>query len=306
MDEIFNHSSTTGLMLATLGGQPQVVTFALDALAGRGETIRDVVVIHLDTGNPRTRASLARLATEFAGDRYQGQVCRLRLAPVRLLDIRDEQEADVAWNTIHSLIGALKTQERPLHLCIAGGRRMLALLALSAAMLHFGHADRMWHLYTPDAFRQAAAGGAIMHAAPADGVRLIQAPLAPLGAYFPPIRALAATPAAAILAKQTQWLDEITRSRGRAVMAQLTSRQLDVLRAFAGGASPQEVAEQLHITLATVNTHKTAILTECRVAWDLPPDEWLDYHFLRDKFAPLFTSVPHPGGDSVRGNDEKR
>jgi len=300
------HDDTTGLMIATLGGQPQVVTFALDALLARGEIIRDVVVIHLDRSDARVRASLARLMAEFPNDRYRDGICRLRAAPLPLLDIRDEQEADRAWNTIHSLIGALKTQERPLHLCIAGGRRMLALLALSAAMLHFGHADRMWHLYTPDAFRQAAAGGAIMHAAPADGVRLIQAPLAPLGAYFPPIRALATAPAATILAKQTRWLDEITHARGRAVIAQLTSRQADVLRAFAGGANPQEAAEQLHITLATVNTHKTAILAECRVAWDLPPDEWLDYHFLRDRFAPLFTSVAHPGGDSVRGNDEKR
>lgn len=304
------HDDTTGLMIATLGGQPQVVTFALDALLARGEIIRDVVVIHLDRSHARTRASLARLAAEFPNDRYRGAVCRLRATPLPLLDIRDEQEADRAWNAMHSLIAALKTHERPLHLCIAGGRRMLALLALSAAMLHFGHADRLWHLYTPDEFRQAAAGGAIMHAAPADGVRLIQAPLAPLGAYFPPIRALAAAPAATILAKQTQWLDEAARSRGRAVMAQLTGRQLDVLRAFAGGGNPQEVAEELHITLATVNTHKTAILAECRVAWDLPTDEWLDYHFLRDKFAPLFApsagSVARYGADGIRGSDEKR
>lgn len=297
---------TTGLMIATLGGQPQVVTFALDALLARGEIIRDVVLIHLDKSNARTRASLARLATEFAHDRYRGEVCRLRPEAAPLVDIHDGQEADRAWSAMYGLIAALKMQERPLHLCIAGGRRMLALLALSAAMLHFGHADRMWHLYTPDAFRQAAAGGAIMHASAADGVRLIQVPLAPLGAYFPPIRALAAAPAADILAKQTQWLDGVARARGRAVIARLTNRQLDVLRAFAAGVDPQEAAEQLHITLATVNSHKTAILAECRVAWDLPSDEWLDYHFLHDRFAPLFRSITQPGEENIRGNDERK
>ncbi len=275
-------------MIATLGGQPQVVTLALDALLARGERIRDVLVIHLDPSNARTRASLAHLATEFTGDRYQGMVCRLRLAPVRLLDIHNEQEADSAWNAIHNLITAAKTQDRPLHLCIAGGRRMLALLALSAAMLHFGYADRMWHLYTPDAFRQAAHDGALMHAGPDDGVRLIQVPLAPLGAYFPSIRQLAAAPAAEFLARQTRWLDEATQAKAKTVIERLTGRQLEVLRAFAAGCSPQEVAEQLHISLTTVNTHKTAILAECRITWDLALDEWLDYHFLRDKFGRLF------------------
>jgi hypothetical protein len=34
-------------MIAALGGQPQVITFALDALLGRGEQIVEVVVLHL-------------------------------------------------------------------------------------------------------------------------------------------------------------------------------------------------------------------------------------------------------------------
>lgn len=41
-------------MIATLGGQPQVITFALDALLNRGEQIVEVVVLHL--APPRIRA----------------------------------------------------------------------------------------------------------------------------------------------------------------------------------------------------------------------------------------------------------
>jgi len=71
----------------------------------------------------------------------------------------------------------------------------------------------------------------------------------------------------------------------RQVWERLSPRQRDVLRAFAKGMRPDEVAASLSITLNTVNTHKTAILAECRVAWNLPEDTSLDYRFLREHFA---------------------
>jgi CRISPR-associated protein Csx14 len=78
------------------------------------------------------------------------------------------------------------------------------------------------------------------------------------------------------------------QDRCRQVWDALTLRQRDVLRAFADGLTPQEVAERLHIVLGTVNDHKTMILQECRNVWDLPPDERIDYHWLREQFALFF------------------
>ena len=43
------------VLIATLGGQPQVVTFALDALLAQNEEITAVYVIHLSLDNLRTR-----------------------------------------------------------------------------------------------------------------------------------------------------------------------------------------------------------------------------------------------------------
>jgi CRISPR-associated protein Csx14 len=34
-------------LIATIGGQPQVVTFALDALLAQGEEIAEVYIVHL-------------------------------------------------------------------------------------------------------------------------------------------------------------------------------------------------------------------------------------------------------------------
>jgi CRISPR-associated protein Csx14 len=280
-----------------MAGGPQIVTFAMDELLRGGERITEAIVVHLaPQADPLTGQALVKLAAEFTDDFYAGRPCRLRFYPVRhgverLDDVYDEATANVAWSAVHELMATLKTEGRRLHVCIAGGRRLLALLAMSAAMLHFDHQDRLWHMYTPAEFIERARDGAIMHARPGDGMRLIQVPLMPWGAYFPGLRALTQATPAQVIDAQTRWLDGAERARCRAVVERLTPRQLDVLRAFAAGYGPQEVAERLSISLKTVDTHKTAVLGECRVAWALPDDAWLDYHFLRDKFGPLLDEL---------------
>lgn len=115
-------------------------------------------------------------------------------------------------------------------------------------------------------------------------------PLAPWGAYFPPLRALAQASPQKVVAAQTHWLDETERRRCQQVADQLTPREMETLRAFAAGQNPQEVAETMCVTVRTVHAHKTVILAECRNAWELPEDEWLTYHFLREKFGRYWQS----------------
>ena len=106
-------------IIATIGGQPQVVTFALDGLLARGAIIQEAIGIHLtpqDGG--RIERALARLAAEFAGDTYAGQPCRLRLFPIRhaggkLEDIRNETEANAAWLMIYELIAGRAGRKPP-------------------------------------------------------------------------------------------------------------------------------------------------------------------------------------------------
>lgn len=291
--------SNRSTMIVTLGGQPQVVTFALDGLLEKGAAIEEVIVIHLsprDSG--RTKRALDSLAAEFVEDAYAGRPCRLRFFPVRharggLEDIRNETEANAAWLAIYHLIADLKAEGRHLHVCISGGRRILALLAVSTALLHFDHGDRLWHMYTDPDFLERARDGAIMHASQSDSVQLIEVPLAPWGAYFPPLRALAHASPQEVVAAQTHWLDEAGRKRCRQVIEQLTPRESDTLRAFAAGQNPQEVAETLCVTVRTVHAHKTKILDHCRNAWELPPDARLAYYFLREKFGRYF-QTPEP------------
>jgi CRISPR-associated protein Csx14 len=288
---------TDSTLVTTMAGGPQIVTFALDELLRAGESIEEAIIVHLSPrADPLTAKALTRLAAEFSDDCYAGRPCRLRFYPIRrglerLDDIFDEETANVAWSAVHQLVATLKVEGRRLHVCVAGGRRMLALLAMSAAMLHFDHQDRLWHMYTPAEFIERSRDGAILHARPQDGVRLIQVPLMPWGAYFPGLRALTQATPEQVITAQTRWLDHNERARCQAVIRELTPRQIDVLRAFAAGLGPQEVAERLSISLKTVDTHKTQVLAECRVAWALPEDAWLDYHFLRDKYGPFWDEL---------------
>ena len=72
------NQSQGSIMMATLGGQTQVITFALDALLDRGEDIRELIVLYLSAKGSRLNQALAKLSAEFTDDHYAGRPCRLR------------------------------------------------------------------------------------------------------------------------------------------------------------------------------------------------------------------------------------
>ncbi len=270
------------IMVATLGGQPQVVTFTLDELLARGFHIREVIALYLSAEGSQVNRALDRLQVEFEGDQYRGQPCRLRPMPVRvgltrLHDIQSDQEAITTSEMLRDLIIELKRERYQLHVCLSGGRRIMALLLVPLAMLYFGYGDRLWHIYTPDEFQDQARDGQMMHARPEDGVRLIQVPFVPLGALGGPTA----------LDRPIARPDETEWQRCRTVWDRLSQRQREVLRLLAAGHTPQQVAEKLSISIKTFNSHNSAILAECRSAWELPEAQWLDYHFIQAKFGPF-------------------
>ena len=276
-------------MIATLGGQPQLVTLALDRLHEGGVPISSVIVLHMAAEGQRIKDSLRCLAGEFAGGMYQGHPCEFQTFALSangqsLSGIRNDGDAAAAGQVVRGLLSKLKSEGHELHLCVSGGRRIVALLVMSAAALLCDHRDHLWHMYAPDDFVQRSRHGAILHAEPEDGMQLIEVPLVPWGAYFPGLRAMAQAPEEAI-AKQMGWL-RTSQEQCEQVYTKLTERQREVLIAFAQGHTPQEVTGTLNISMATVNAHKTPILDECRNAWQIEPDEWLDYHFIREHFEP--------------------
>lgn len=289
------HLENARVLVTTMGGQAQVVTFALDWLLGQGDEIAQVIVLHVAPQNPRTHKALEQLSSEFPHDHYRfaNRPIRLRALTVMrgatpLQDICSEADAEATWQFMYQLLADLKTQGHTLDLVVAGGRRMMGLMAQSAALLLFGHQDRVWHLYTPDDLIARAYEGALRHVSPEEGVRLIRVPFVPWGAYFPALRELAGAPAERVLEKQIRQLEHEERAHCERAVAELTERQRDVLRELARGRTPPETATALNISLKTVDSHKTTILEVCRNEWNVLAETRLDYHFLREKFRKVF------------------
>ena len=163
----------------------------------------------------------------------------------------------------------------------------MALTAITAAQLNFKHnIDHIWHIYTPEEVSQRAKDGKMMHAAPGDRVNLIEIPFVPWKTYFSTAHDADELDARAMLRSQVREAEDYKRCRR--VEQSITKAQHKVLRAFADGKTPKEVAEHLYVSPSTVSTHLSVIFDECRSAWGYPDKHALDYHFLREKFAWYF------------------
>jgi len=281
-------------LIATLGGQPQVITFTLDLLLARGECIDQVLVIYL-AGNPRYRAAFERLAGEFAGDRYAGRLCHLRQAPVttgqtNLSDARSPMEVEAVRSAFNLHLARLKQAGQRVHLSLTGGRRIMALTGLAAAMQHLTPADRVWHLFTPPELTEEAREGRILHAPPGSGVALVEVPFVPWVAWIPGLRPLLDSSQEDLLNLAVGWLDTQERDRCHRVWEMLTSRQQDVLRLLADGLPQKQVAQRLGIQVSTVETHSKAIHRACLQIWD-EPDQRFDGHFFRTRFKPFLATL---------------
>lgn len=283
------------VLVATLGGQPQIITFTLDLLLQRGYPISEVIVVHPSaTKQPRLQSALRCLEAEFTGDYYQtaqrpihfrSQVLELNRQPID--DIVSSDHADGTLNTIHHLIGDLKRQGYCIHLSVSGGRRMMALLAISVATLNFDRHDHIWHINTPDNIKISADEGNIMHVATDAGIRLIEGPFIALGAYiYPPARSFNIAQE-----EQRSQMEAQERARRADVIGRATPAQLKILQAYARQLNPRQIAEELKISLATVNSHSTFLYAYCHEAWNIPEEERLSYHFLQAKFADYFQDV---------------
>jgi len=270
--------------VATLGGQPQIITLALDRLLAQGVPIVEVIVVHLARSTPRYQDALQVLAEQFAGDCYGSR--RIRYRPLAIAygineveDVIHPQALDATQNRFEQIFPTLKQQGYIIHLCPTGGRRMLGMLALIAAQMSFDRLDRVWHLYSSDTIRQQTDRGALLHVAATEtDLRLLPIPFQPWGQMLAGLRIGAA--------QVEQRAHDDQHQRCQSVWARLNERPRAVLRVLVQTYSLQEAANQLHIEISTIHAHKTAIFNECMIAWEL--DQRPGLAWVRDRFRSFF------------------
>jgi len=276
------------ILIATLGGQPQIITFTLDLLLKRGEPVDQVVVVYL-ASNPRYYQAYLKLQGEFVADRYAGRPCHLRGLPIRigdnpLADIETSAQIEFVHNTFYQLLRELKNQGNRIHLSLSSGRRMMALVALEAAMQYLAPTDCIWHLYTTPEFTRRAKEEQLMHAPTEEDTQLLAVPFVPWAAYFPGLRPLLEQTPRESREAAAGWLDKDERARCQQVWRLLTPRQREALRAFADGLTRSQVADQLGIAISTVDAHRNVILQQCQAAWGEAGGQEVNLRFIQQRF----------------------
>ncbi len=285
-------------LVATLGGQPQIVTYTLDLLLQHGTPIYEVIVVH-PASSPHLQQALARLNAEFVGDRYtfeghtrtihfRQQVLRRYDNDAIINDIVDEPTANGTLDTIGELIRDLKQRRHIVHFSISGGRRLMTFLSFSAALLYFETPDELLHLYTPEPIKERDDYTGTMHISPGDGRRLITVPFARAAQPFL-ASMLNRTPSATIQTEREQQQHE-EQKRCKQVADTLKEGPRRVLQALAQGLHPDDVATMLELKPSTISFYTTEIYQLCRNAWNIPPSQRhrIDYRFIQIKFADYF------------------
>ncbi|HEY0756971.1 MAG TPA: CRISPR-associated ring nuclease [Ktedonobacteraceae bacterium] len=309
------HTGAKHILVATLGGQPQVVTFTLDLLLRRGVPIYEVIVVH-PASSPALQPALERLRAEFVDDSYifdgQSRTIHFRRKVLThydsvIDDIVDETTANGTLDTIGELIRGLKQEGRIIHFSISGGRRLMAFLSFSAALLYFDTPDELLHLYTPEHIKAQVDHSAQMHISPGSGQCLIAVPFA--RAVQPLLSSLLNRPPSATIQTQREQMQREEEQRCTQVVNKLTDKPLQVLRLLARGLHPNEAADKLGIKPSTINTHTNTIYRECRNAWNLPATVQVNYLFVHARFAGYFPSeesVPVARGKKIHAGWEKK
>jgi CRISPR-associated protein Csx14 len=167
----------------------------------------------------------------------------------------------------------------------------MAFLSFSAALLYFDTPDELLHLYTPETIKNQFDESGVMHLPPNTGQRLIEVPFTraaqPFFAFMHN-RASSST----IQTQSEQKRERDNKNCTQVVQAfQRKPRQLQVLQALAEGLHPTQAAIKLGIKPSTINTHTGAIYDECRIAWEIPDKEQVNYRFVQAKFAHYFSNA---------------
>ena len=275
--------------IATLGGQPQKVTFLLDLLLEHGEKIDQVILVNISSYG-RTQNAIHRLEEEFNEDRYAGHTCRLISYPLRsgkteLFDIRTPVDVENTRQSIHQLLSGLKNERHRVHVGLSGGRRIMSMITLAAAMQYLTPVDHLWHIHVPAEILESSRDGKIMHAPKGSEIHLLPVPFVPWVAYFPGLSNLLNLSPREVGESEYIWLDAAERMKCDQVWQALTRRQQEVLTGFAGGLSRKEIALQLHISVATVDSHRDNIIEQCRVTWEDENGASFSAKFLERKFG---------------------
>ncbi len=172
-----------------------------------------------------------------------------------------------------------------IHLNLSGGRKLLAVGAMTVAQLLFDDDDRIWYLLSAPGL---VASRALFADDPAE-VTLEAVPLL-RWSPAPPILtdvALAEDPVAAITAQQ----ERLAAAKRRFLRQTLTSAEREIAgHVIRTGATDAETARALHKSARTVSHQLAAVYDKLRLFLEVRDDVRVDRYTLITEFGSLFSA----------------
>lgn len=280
-------NNRAGILIATLGVEPQVVTIALDLLLSGSWTISEAVVVYTKTS--RVQEALRIIEGEFQKEVYPG--VQLRAVPVTFAggavgDFCSVEELHGLLRTLYTEVRRARQTGCVVHMCVSGGRKVMGIMAMVVAQLLFGPEDCVWHLITegwqPGAGRQ-------LHLPPGKGVWLVPVPVlrwSEAGALMQTVAELDDP------AEVVAWYEKISRNtqvkrQKEFIERWLTRAEREVVRLACRGLDNAAIAAALFKREQTVANQLRGVYEKFR-EWLGYPAGSVDRHKLVAEFAPYF------------------
>ncbi len=292
-------------VVATLGTEPQVVTLTLDILLARGYPVAHVAVVHTEAS--ALGDALPRLRAEEPHYARRSPPVSFRYVPVSdgqrfPADIVSEDDAALLLRVLYREVAAQKRARRRVHLCIAGGRKVMAAYGMAVAQLLLDEDDHVWHLLSdPDLLRSRE-----MHAAH-DRVVLVPVPVLRWSLLPSSLRELLLwdDPYGAIQ-RQREVRDRLRLQVLARLWRELTPAERRVAAALAReGGSNEELARRLGRSAKTIANQLRAIYDKYRVATGLPEAGRVRERLIAD-LAPCLDHLTEDSQDDLGSNAHVR
>jgi len=134
-------------LIATVGTESQVVTLVLDSLLSKGCNIGELVLLYTEA--PSVISGIEKIEHEIGN--YSPIIIRRVLivgGGNALDDFRTADDVNIMSKIIYQVIKGCKQKGMTVHLSVAGGRKVMGIMAMVVAQMLFRAEDRLWYLLT--------------------------------------------------------------------------------------------------------------------------------------------------------------